>query len=63
MFYCVCCGCRMRKDNKALEFLGLVCSTCFRMSNKQYYSLVDILSNKKIEFILNEIKKNNKITN
>ncbi len=61
MFYCVCCGCRLRKCNKALEYLGVVCSKCYRMSNKQYYYLVDILSKKKIEFILNELKKNNKI--
>ena len=60
MFFCVSCGCRLRKCNKELEYLGVVCSKCYRMSNKRYYELVDILSKKKIEFILLEIQNNNK---
>ena len=47
MFFCVSCGCRLRKCNKELEYLGVVCSKCYRMSNKRYYELVDILSKKK----------------
>ena len=56
-FYCVSCGCSLRKINKELEYLGIVCSICYRMSNKKYHELVDILSKKKIEFILKEIEK------
>lgn len=60
MFYCSCCGCRMRKCNKELEYLGVVCSVCFRMSDKKYYKLVDIFSKIKSKYILDEIKKINK---
>lgn len=57
MFFCVACGCRLRKCNKELEYLGVVCSTCYRMSNKKYYELVDILSRKKIIYIIENINK------
>ena len=58
MLYCCCCGCRLRVFNKALEYIGVVCSTCYRMSNKKYHIYVDKISNNKINFILKEIESN-----
>ena len=57
MFFCVACGCRMRKFNKKIEYLGICCSKCYRMSDKNYYKLVDKISKIKIDYILKELEK------
>lgn len=57
MFFCSVCGCRLRKCNKELEYIGVVCSKCYRMSNKRYYHLVDIKSKEKIKYIIENIEK------
>lgn len=62
-FYCISCGCRLRKCNKELEYVGVVCSTCYRMSDNKYHELVEVLSEKKIQFILREIETNKIISN
>jgi len=55
-YYCCVCDTKIRKPNKEMEYLGFVCSTCFRMSKKTYIEYVDIMSKIKIQNILNEIK-------
>ena len=40
-FYCVSCGSHLRKTNKKLEYVGIVCSVCYRMSEKKYHELID----------------------
>ena len=62
-FYCVSCGSHLRKTNKKLEYVGIVCSVCYRMSEKKYHELVDILSKQKIDFIIKEIEVNRIIDN
>ena len=52
---CVVCGCRVRKSNKEMEYLGVVCSRCFRMSNEKYDEMVNKMAIKKIKLILDQI--------
>ena len=42
--------------NKEFEYIGVVCSSCFRMSKKRYCVLVDKISEIRMNFILNEIE-------
>ena len=42
--------------NKEFEYIGVVCSSCFRMSKKRYCFLVDKISKIRMEFILNEVE-------
>ncbi len=51
--YCCVCATKIR-ELKDLPFLGYVCSTCFRMSKKKYYELVEEMSQLKIKMILKE---------
>tara|TARA_R110000822_G_scaffold36084_5_gene101749 strand:- start:5263 stop:5529 length:267 start_codon:yes stop_codon:yes gene_type:complete len=51
--YCCVCATKIR-ELKDLPFLGYVCSTCFRMSKKNYYELVEEMSQLKIKMILKE---------
>ena len=54
--YCCVCGSKLRSE-KHLDFLGSVCSICFRMSKKKYCILVDTMAYEKINFILKEVDK------
>jgi len=56
--YCAVCGIGLRKTNKALEYIGVVCSNCYRMSDKRYYQTVDKVSQERIEFIIKTINDN-----
>ncbi len=56
--YCVCCGCRIRKRDKEMEYVGIVCSKCFRMSTDRYYKVVDELCKRRTEEILRIIETN-----
>ena len=51
---CCVCGTKLR-SYKSLDFLGLVCSKCYRMSKKKYCELVDKMALKKIELIMKEV--------
>ena len=52
--YCCVCNTQLRSIKK-LDFLGCVCSTCYRMSKKKYCDLVDKMALKKIELIMQEV--------
>jgi hypothetical protein len=54
---CNICNVSIHKNmNKEFEYIGVVCSNCFRMSKKRYCSLVDKISKIRMEFILNEVE-------
>ena len=54
---CNICNVNIQKDmTKEFEYIGLVCSSCFRMSKKRYCILVDKISEIRMDFILNEVK-------
>ena len=54
---CNICSVSIHKDmNKEFEYIGVVCSSCFRMSKKRYCVLVDKISEIRMNFILNEIE-------
>tara|TARA_Y100001938_G_C8058670_1_gene415927 strand:- start:646 stop:846 length:201 start_codon:yes stop_codon:yes gene_type:complete len=59
---CCVCGSNLRVINKRMEFLGLVCSVCFRMSRKNYIRQVELMALKKIEMIMNEVNRIREIT-
>ncbi len=52
--YCCVCNTQLRSIKK-LDFLGHVCSTCYRMSKKKYCELVDKMALKKIDLIMKEV--------
>lgn len=55
--FCNICNVSIHKNmNKEFEYIGVVCSSCFRMSKKRYCSLVDKISKIRMEFILNEVE-------
>lgn len=56
-FKCKVCNCSIRIPNKQMEYVGFVCSTCYRMSDKKYKEIVKVISLEKIENIMNEIKR------
>ena len=54
---CNICNASIQKNkNKEFEYIGVVCSACFRMSKKRYCELVDTISEMKIKFIMNELE-------
>ena len=54
---CNICNVSVHKNmNKEFEYIGVVCSSCFRMSKKRYCDLVDKISKIRMDFILNEVK-------
>ena len=54
--YCTICNVSIQKEKeKEFEYIGVVCSACFRMSKKRYCKLVDEISEIKMKFILDEI--------
>jgi len=54
---CNICNVSIHKNmNKEFEYIGVVCSSCFRMSKKRYCFLVDKISKIRMEFILNEVE-------
>lgn len=55
--YCVICGVKTRSLKYSLDYLGITCSTCFRMSKEAYIKYVDIICEKKIKEILDECDK------
>lgn len=57
MTNCNVCNSRIRKTTYNLYYIGNVCSKCFRMSKEKYCEVVEIISLKKIQFILEEILK------
>tara|TARA_R110000782_G_scaffold118540_1_gene209159 strand:+ start:543 stop:788 length:246 start_codon:yes stop_codon:yes gene_type:complete len=55
--FCNICNVSIHKNmNKEFEYIGVVCSNCFRMSKKRYCLLVDKISKIRMEFILNEVE-------
>mgnify|MGYP003658222620 FL=1 len=54
---CNICNASIQKNKtKEFEYIGVVCSACFRMSKKRYCKLVDTITEMKIKFIMNEIE-------
>lgn len=54
--HCNICNASIQKNkNKEFEYIGVVCSACFRMSKKRYCELVDTISEMRMKFIMNEI--------
>ena len=49
---CFCVGC----GSKLLEYLGLVCSRCFRLSNARYVELVDRIAKQRFQWVLKEVQ-------
>ena len=54
---CSICSTTLRKDNKEMEYIGLVCSKCYRMSDIQYKQYVDIICKKREKNITEELRK------
>lgn len=53
---CNICNASIQKNkNKEFEYIGVVCSACFRMSKKRYCELVDLISDMRVKFIMNEL--------
>lgn len=53
---CNICNASIQKNkNKEFEYIGVVCSACFRMSKKRYCDLVDLISDMRMKFIMNEL--------
>lgn len=53
---CNICNASIQKNkNKEFEYIGVVCSACFRMSKKRYCELVDLISEMRMKFIMNEL--------
>lgn len=55
--YCVVCGVKARTLKYSLDYLGITCSTCFRMSKEDYIKYVDLICERKVNEILEECKK------
>ena len=55
--FCVGCGSRLHRKNKRMEYCGLVCSKCFRLSHDKYVDLVDRIAKQRFEYVLEECAK------
>tara|TARA_R110001599_G_scaffold103072_1_gene262377 strand:+ start:4237 stop:4455 length:219 start_codon:yes stop_codon:yes gene_type:complete len=53
---CPCCGTMIRRPDKKMEYIGIVCSKCYRMSDKLYKEYVDIICKKRENVIVEELK-------
>ena len=54
---CSICSTTIRKPDKEMEYIGLVCSKCYRMSDKLYKQYVDIICKKRENIIIKELKE------
>jgi Fe-S oxidoreductase len=54
---CSICSTTIRKPDKEMEYIGLVCSKCYRMSDKLYKQYVDIICKKRENIIIQELKE------
>ena len=54
--FCVGCGSRLLKKNKTMQFIGLVCSRCFRLSNARYVEMVDRIARQRFDWVLSEVQ-------
>lgn len=54
---CPICSTTIRKPDKEMEYIGLVCSKCYRMSDKLYKQYVDIICKKRENIIIQELKE------
>jgi hypothetical protein len=54
--FCVGCGSKLLKRDKTMEYLGLVCSRCFRLSNARYIELVDRIAKRRFQWVLMEVQ-------
>lgn len=54
---CSICSTTIRKPDKEMEYIGLVCSKCYRMSDKLYKQYVDIICKKRENVIIQELKE------
>ncbi len=54
--FCVGCGSKLLKRDKTMEYLGLVCSRCFRLSNARYIELVDRIAKQRFQWVLKEVQ-------
>lgn len=52
---CSICSTTIRKPDKEMEYIGLVCSKCFRMSDKVYKQYVDIICKKRTDNIIKQL--------
>lgn len=48
---CFLCLKRIRKNKYELDYIGLVCSSCFRINKKKYAYYVDEIAKKNLEYI------------
>jgi len=56
---CYICNKTLRTSKYELDFIGQVCSGCFRISRKNYIKKVDELAEKRLEYLFLEITKSN----
>ena len=48
---CSLCFRTLRQTKYDLAYIGLVCSTCFRISKRRYIELVDTIAERNLEYI------------
>jgi hypothetical protein len=58
--FCVACGARTsRKSSKStriLQYAGICCSSCFRMSHVAYLELVERIGRQRHDFLVEQLK-------
>ena len=54
--FCVACGARTSKSTRILQFAGIVCSSCFRMSHVAYLDLVERIGRQRHDFLVQQLK-------
>ena len=55
--FCVSCGARIVRTNKILEYAGIVCSQCFRMSHVAYLELVERIGQQRHDFLVEQLRQ------
>lgn len=58
---CFLCLKKLRQSKYELDYLGQVCSACFRMSRQSYVKKVDEISLKRLEYLYLELAKSNSL--
>ena len=58
---CFLCMKKLRQTKYELDYIGQVCSACFRISKENYVKKVDELALKRLEYLYLEIAKSNSL--
>ncbi len=56
---CFLCMKKLRQNKYELDYIGQVCSACFRISREKYVIKVDEIAEKRLEYLYLEITKSN----